>query len=105
MHSPRWPRTVFTVAHAGFRCCRLLWGMAIRTDRQGGSRTGRNRYARRQTLDGAMNKIISSRAARRALAAAAALLAGGWIATGPAISALAAPVASVASVASAAGTV
>jgi hypothetical protein len=43
-----------------------------------------------------MNKIISSRAARRALAAAAALLAGGWIAAGPAIPASAAPVASVA---------
>jgi hypothetical protein len=43
-----------------------------------------------------MNKIISSRAARRALAAAAALLVGGWIAAGPAIPASAAPVASVA---------
>jgi hypothetical protein len=40
-----------------------------------------------------MNKIISSRAARRALAAAAALLAGGWIAAGPAIPASAAPAA------------
>ncbi len=43
-----------------------------------------------------MNKIISSRAARRALAAAAALLVGGWIAAGPAIPASAAPVASAA---------
>jgi hypothetical protein len=40
-----------------------------------------------------MNKIISSRAARRALAAAAALLAGGWIAAGSAIPASAAPAA------------
>ena len=38
-----------------------------------------------------MNKIISSRAARRALAAAAALLTGGWIAAGSAIPASAAP--------------
>jgi hypothetical protein len=44
-----------------------------------------------------MNKIISSRAARRALAAAAALLAGGWIAAGPAIPASAAPAAVTAS--------
>jgi hypothetical protein len=34
---------------------------------------------------GAMNKIIRSRAARRALAAATALLAGGWLAAGSAI--------------------
>ena len=40
-----------------------------------------------------MNKIISSRAARRALAAAAAVLAGGWIAAGSAIPASAAPAA------------
>ena len=40
-----------------------------------------------------MNKIISSRAARRTLAAAAALLAGGWIAAGSAIPASAAPAA------------
>ena len=40
-----------------------------------------------------MIKIISSRAARRALAAAAALLAGGWIAVGPALPASAAPAA------------
>jgi hypothetical protein len=38
-----------------------------------------------------MNKIISSRAAGRALAAAAALLAGAWFAAGPAIPASAAP--------------
>jgi hypothetical protein len=38
-----------------------------------------------------MNKIISGRAARRALAAAAALLAGAWFAAGPAIPASAAP--------------
>jgi hypothetical protein len=38
-----------------------------------------------------MNTIISGRAARRALAAAAALLAGGWIAAGSAIPASAAP--------------
>ena len=40
-----------------------------------------------------MNKIISSRAARRALAAVAAVLAGGWIAAGSAIPASAAPAA------------
>ena len=40
-----------------------------------------------------MNKIISSRGARRALAAAAALLAGGWMAAGSAIPASAAPAA------------
>ena len=40
-----------------------------------------------------MNKIISSRGARRALAAAAALLVGGWIAAGSAIPASAAPAA------------
>jgi hypothetical protein len=38
-----------------------------------------------------MNKIISSRAARRALAAVAAVVAGGWIAAGPALPASAAP--------------
>jgi hypothetical protein len=38
-----------------------------------------------------MNKIISSRAARRALAATAALVVGGWLAAGPAIPASAAP--------------
>ena len=43
-----------------------------------------------------MNKIISSRAARRALAAAAALLAGGWMAAGSAIPASAAPAAATA---------
>ncbi|HLM89086.1 MAG TPA: hypothetical protein VK284_08665, partial [Streptosporangiaceae bacterium] len=47
-----------------------------------------------------MNKIISSRAARRALAAAAALLAGGWIAVGSAIPASAAPAAPAAPAAS-----
>jgi hypothetical protein len=40
-----------------------------------------------------MNKIISSRAARRALAAVAAVLAGGWIAAGSALPASAAPAA------------
>src|SRR5580700_5108404 len=40
-----------------------------------------------------MIKIISSRAARRALAAAVALLAGGWIAVGPVLPASAAPAA------------
>jgi hypothetical protein len=40
-----------------------------------------------------MNKIIRSRGARRALAAAAALLVGGWIAAGSAIPASAAPAA------------
>jgi hypothetical protein len=44
-----------------------------------------------------MNKIISSRAARRALAAAVALLTGGWLAAGPAIPASAAPAAVTAS--------
>jgi hypothetical protein len=40
-----------------------------------------------------MNKIISSRAARRALAAVAAVLAGGWMAAGSALPASAAPAA------------
>ena len=40
-----------------------------------------------------MNKIISSRAARRALAAVAAVVVGGWIAAGPALPASAAPAA------------
>ena len=40
-----------------------------------------------------MNKIIRSRGARRVLAAAAALLVGGWIAAGSAIPASAAPAA------------
>jgi hypothetical protein len=44
-----------------------------------------------------MNKIISNRAARRALAAAVALLTGGWLAAGPAIPASAAPAAVTAS--------
>ena len=44
-----------------------------------------------------MNKIISSRAARRVLAAAVALLTGGWLAAGPAIPASAAPAAVAAS--------
>jgi hypothetical protein len=44
-----------------------------------------------------MNKIISSRAARRVLAAAVALLTGGWLAAGSAIPASAAPAAVAAS--------
>ena len=43
-----------------------------------------------------MNKIISSRAARRALAAVAAVVVGGWIAAGPALPASAAPAAATA---------
>ena len=52
-----------------------------------------------------MNKIISSRGARRALAAAAALLVGGWIAAGSAIPASAAPAAPAAPAAVTAGAV
>jgi hypothetical protein len=52
-----------------------------------------NRYARSQPLGGAMNKIIRSRAARRAVAAATALLAGGWLVAASTVPASAEPTA------------
>src|SRR5579859_4860918 len=66
------------------------------TARAGGSGQEGKRYAPRQPLGGAMNTIISSRVARRALAAAVAVLTGGWLAAGAAIPASAAPSAATA---------
>src|SRR5579872_4556683 len=66
------------------------------TARAGGSGQEGNRYAPRQPLGGAMNTIISSRVARRALAAAVAVLTGGWLAAGAALPASAAPSAATA---------
>src|SRR5579863_5215836 len=69
---------------------RFLREMAART---GGSAQEGNCNAPRQPLGGAMSTIIRSRAARRALAAAVAVLTGGWLAAGSAIPAPAAPAA------------
>src|SRR5579863_63705 len=68
----------------------FLREMAART---GGSAQEGNCNAPRQPLGGAMSTIIRSRAARRALAAAVAVLTGGWLAAGSAIPASAAPAA------------